>query len=97
MHRAWVMRTGSTRCRAYRTALRFGSTRRRASEPVGVLGTTSYGVNGDGGCGMAKFPTTAVTIAAIIRAAGRLGQLSQGPQAPEGTPVLNRCLEACHC
>ena len=37
MCRAWVLSTVSTRYRAYRTALRFGSTRRRASEPVASL------------------------------------------------------------
>ena len=39
---------------------------------------------------MAMFITAAVTIAAT-RAAVRVGQLSQGPQAPEGAPGLNRC------
>ena len=44
---------------------------------------------------MVIFLTTAVAIAAK-RAAGRVGQLNKGPQAPEGAPGLNRCPGAYH-
>ena len=84
MHRAWVMRTVSTRYRAYRTALRFGSTRRRASEPVGSLWAQFHSLPGGSG-EMVMFITAAATVTnAATRPAGRV----RGPGTLRG-PKLN--------